>query len=202
MLDDVQILERRKAANRNPALEQLDSLHTGADINKRLQLSEGKRLKLAAPKSSNKRKPAPNFDIELATLKRSQSPGTSNHILSDSQSDDDLVNISELLGHGKHVLSKTDYSNSEVNAPIRDDDNESAIYALSLTHTPTRKRAYDCGGPTTALPLKDSPSRNAGHRPYSPRGELVNDDRQQKRFKAGITLFGSPSDIRIKGVCR
>ncbi|OAX41690.1 P-loop containing nucleoside triphosphate hydrolase protein [Rhizopogon vinicolor AM-OR11-026] len=125
-LDDIPNLERPKAAKRDPVLEQLDSLHTGADINQRLRLSDGKRLKLAAPKSSRKRNPAPNFDIELATLKRSPSPA-SQHMLSDSQSDDDLPNMSELLGQGNHVRSKTDYVNSKVDALIRNDEDKSAI---------------------------------------------------------------------------
>jgi len=202
MLDDVPILEQRKAAKRDPTLERLDSLHTRADINRRLQLSDGKRLKLATPKSSSKL--APNFDIELATLKCSQSP-TSKDNLSDSQSDDGLVNVSEFLGHGKRVLSKADYSNLDVDAPIRDDgNNESVRYALSPTITPTRKRAYDYSSHTTALPHKDPVKRlksaNTAHKPYSPRWESVKEPHQQKHFKADLMLLDSPSDIHIEKV--
>lgn len=163
-----------------------------------MQLSEGKRLKLAALKSASRHKPAPNFDIELATLKCSQSP-TSNHVLTDSQSDDDLGNVSELLGRGKHVRSKTDYSNSGVDVLIQnDDDNEFTMCALSSTLTPIRKRALACDDPTTALPPKSSPPRkrlrsgNTTYRPYSP----IRDEEHhhQKRFKASLTLFGSPSE--------
>lgn len=191
-------LERPKKSTRSPVLEALDSLHTGADINRRLQLSDGKRLKLAAPKSSSKRKPAPNFDIELATLKCSPS-STSKHVLSDSQSDDDLPNVSELLGQGKHVRSKTNYAN-KVDALVRDDD-ESAICVSS----PIRKRAYDCDDPTTAqppdgsLPQKRLKSGQSTHRP-SPRRKSLNEDRHQKRFKASLPIFGSASDILIKEV--
>ncbi|OJA17319.1 hypothetical protein AZE42_04133 [Rhizopogon vesiculosus] len=201
-LDDVPNLERPKAAKRDPVLEQLDSLHTGADINRRLRLSDGKRLKLTAPKSSRKRNPAPNFDIELATLKRSPSP-TSQHMLSDSQSDDDLPNMSELLGQGNHVRSKTDYVNSKVDGLIRNDEDKSAMYDLSQSLPPIRKRTYDCDDSTTALLPNDSPppkrlkSSNPTHRLDSPRRKSVNEERRQKHFKAGRTLFGS-SDVLIE----
>ncbi|KAG1754344.1 hypothetical protein EDB19DRAFT_1902496 [Suillus lakei] len=195
-LSNVPIPKQQKTAKRNPALEQLDFLHAGA-VNRRLGFSEGQRLKIDAPvpsSSKRKRKPAPNFDIELATLKCSQSP-SSKDILSDSQSDDDLANIYELLGEGKHVRSKG-YSSPEVDALVRDDNfNDTAMGALSPTPSPTRNRACD------SLPLHSSPPRkrlksdNTPYRPYSPGRELANDGCHQKRFKSGLKLFGSPSDL-------
>ncbi|KAG0697011.1 DEAD-domain-containing protein [Suillus ampliporus] len=188
-LDDVPIPNRRKAAKRNPALEQLDSFHTGADVNRRLMLTEGQRLKLDRPApSSSKRKRAPNFDIELATLKCSQSPSSKDiMILSDSQSDDELGNICELLGEGKRVRSKTDHPNSEV----RDDN-----YNEALSPTPTRKPLP----PNSSPPRKRLKTGNTPYRPYSPRRESANDGRYQKRFKSGLKLFGSPSDLLIAKV--
>ncbi|KAG1891431.1 P-loop containing nucleoside triphosphate hydrolase protein [Suillus subluteus] len=192
---DVPIPKRQKPTKRDPVLEQRDSPHTGANVNRSLAPSEG-RLKQDAPApSSRKRKPAPNFDIELVTLKCSQSPPSSKEILSDSQSDDDLANISELLCEGKHVRLK-DQSNSEVDALVRGDDfNDTAMDALSPTPSPTRKRACDSLSPDSSPPRKRPKCNNASYRPYSPRQELANDGRHQKRFKSGLKLFGSPSAL-------
>lgn len=124
-------------------------------------------------------------------------------MLSDSQSDDDLPNVSELLSQGKHVRSKTNYAN-KVDALAQDDD-ESAICVFSPTLPPIRKRAYDCDDPTTAQPPNGSrpqkrlKSGQSTHRP-SPGRKSVNEDRHQKRFKARLPLFGSPPDILIKKV--
>lgn len=197
-LGDVPIPKRQKTTKRDPVLEQRDSLHTGADVTRRLGLSEGQRLKLDAPApSSRKRKTAPNFDIELVTLKCSQSPPSSKDTLSDSQSDDNLANISELLCEGKRVHSK-DHSSSEV-ALFRDDDfNGTAMDALSLTPPPTRKRACDFLPPDSSPPRKRLKSNNAPYRPYSPRQELANGG----RFKSGLKLFGSPSALLTTKVKR
>ncbi|KAG2041892.1 Sec63 Brl domain-containing protein [Suillus americanus] len=191
-LGDVPIPKRQNTTKRDPVLEQCDSPRTGADVNRRLGPSEGRLRQDAPAPSSRKRKPAPNFDIELVTLKCSQSP---KEILSDSQSDDDLANISELLCEGKHVRSR-DHSSSEVDALVRDDDfNDTAMDALSPTPFPTRKRACDSLSPDSSPPRKRPKSNNASYRPYSPRQELANDGRHQKRFKSGLKLFGSPSAL-------
>ncbi|KAG1756350.1 DEAD-domain-containing protein, partial [Suillus paluster] len=194
-LGDVPIPKRRKAAKRNSDLEHLDSLHTGPVVNRRLGLTEGQRLKLDAPMPS-KRKPVPNFDVELTTLKCSQSP-SSKDILSDSQSDDELANICDLLSEGKHVRSKTDNSNSE----IRDDNyNEPAMSGLSPSPSPSHKRTCD------SLPLNGSPPRkrlkssNMPYRPYSPKREAAKHGRHQKHFKSNLKLFGSPPDLLIAKV--
>ncbi|KAG1903838.1 uncharacterized protein F5891DRAFT_1208495 [Suillus fuscotomentosus] len=195
-LGDVSIPKRQKTTKRDLVLEQRNSLHTGADVNGKLGLSEGQRLKQdASALSSRKRKPAPNFDIELVTLKCSQSPPSSKDILSDSQSDDDLANIYELLCEGKDVRSK-DHSSSENGALVRDDDfNDTAMDALSLTPPPTRKRVCDPLPPDSSPPRKRLKSNNASYRPYSPRQESANDDRHTKRFKSDLKLFGSPSAL-------
>ncbi|KAG1789378.1 uncharacterized protein HD556DRAFT_1446994 [Suillus plorans] len=194
-LGDVPIPKRQKTTKRDLVLEQRDSLHTGADANGKFRLSEGQRLKQdASALSSRKRKPAPNFDIELVTLKCSQSPPSSKDILSDSQSDDDLANIYELLCEGKDVRSK-DHSSSENGALVRDDDfNDTAMDAFSLTPSPTRKRACDPLPPDSSPPRKRLKGNNASYRPYSPRQESANDDRRTKRFKS-YKLFGSPSAL-------
>ncbi|KAG1778474.1 hypothetical protein EV702DRAFT_154436 [Suillus placidus] len=195
-LGNVPIPKRQKTARHDPVLEQRDLLHSGDHVDRRLELSEGQRLKLdVSVPSSRKRKPAPNFDIELVTLKCSQSPPSSKDILSDSQSDDDLATIYELLGEGKHVRSK-DHSISEVDALVRDDDfNDIATNALSPTPSPTRKRACDSLPPDSSPPRKRPKSNNVPYRPYSPRQELANDGRHQERFKSGLKLFGSPSAL-------
>ncbi|KAG2349464.1 P-loop containing nucleoside triphosphate hydrolase protein [Suillus weaverae] len=165
-LGNVPTPKRQKTARHDPVLEQRDLLHTGAHVDRRLGLSEGQRLKLdVSVPSSRKCKPAPNFDIELVTLKCSQSPPSSKDILSDSQSDDDLANIHELLGEGKHVRSK-DHSISEVDALVRDDDfNDIATNALSLTPSPTRKRTCDSLPPDSSPPRKRPKSNNEGDVP-------------------------------------
>jgi hypothetical protein len=159
-----------------------------------LGLSEG-RLKQDAPApSSRKRKPAPNFDIELVTLKCSQSP-SSKEIFSDSQSDDDLASIYELLCEGNYNRSK-DQSGSEDHALVRDDDfNDTAMDALSPTPSTTRKRACNSISPDSSPPQKRLKSNNASYRPYSPGQESADDGRHQKRFKFGLKLFGSPSAL-------
>ncbi|KAG2147242.1 Sec63 Brl domain-containing protein [Suillus cothurnatus] len=193
-LGDVPIPKRQKTTKRDPALEQRSSPYTGADANRRLGLSEG-RLKQDAPApSSRKRKPAPNFDIELVTLKCSQSP-SSKEIFSNSQSDDDLASIYELLCEGNYDRSK-DQSGSEDHALVRDDDfNDTAMDALSPTPSPTRKRACNSISPDSSPPQKRLKSNNASYRPYSPGQESANDGRHQKRFKLGLKLFGSPSAL-------
>ncbi|KAG2146850.1 Sec63 Brl domain-containing protein [Suillus bovinus] len=189
-LGDVPIPKRQKTTKRDLVLEQRNSLHTGADANRKLGLSEGQRLKQDAPAPlSRKRKLVPNFDIELVTLKCSQSPPSSKDLLSDSQSDNDLANIYELLCEGKDVRSK-DHSSSEIDALVRDDD--TTMDALSKTPSPTRKRACDSLPPNNSTPRKRLKSDNTPYRPYSPRQELANDGRHPKHFKSGLKLFGSP----------
>lgn len=202
-LDDITIPNRQKSTKRDPVLEQPDSLYTDADVTRRLGLSEGQRLKLDVPApSSRKRKTAPNFDIELVTLKCSQSPPSSKDILSDSQSDDDLANICESLCEGNRVHSK-DPSSSKVDALLRADDfNDTIMDALSPTPPPTRKRACNSLSPDCSPPQKRLKNNNAPYRPYSPRQELVNDGLRQKRFKSGHKLFGSPSALLTTKVKR
>ncbi|KAG2755826.1 P-loop containing nucleoside triphosphate hydrolase protein [Suillus brevipes Sb2] len=192
-LGDVTIPNRQKSTKRDPVLEQPDSLYTGADVTRRLGLSESQQLKLDVPApSSKKRKTAPNFDIELVTLKCSQSPPSSKDILSDSQSDDDLANICELLCEGNRVHSKASRSEALLRA---DDFNDTTMDALSPTPPPTRKRASNSLLPNSSPPRKRLKSNNAPYRPYSPRQELGNDGLHQKRFKSGLKLFGSPSAL-------
>ncbi|KAG1761698.1 Sec63 Brl domain-containing protein [Suillus occidentalis] len=199
-LGDVTISNRQKSTKRDPVLEQPDSLYTGADATRRLGLSEGQRPKLDVPAaSSRKRKTAPNFDIELVTLKCSQSPPSSKDILSDSQSDDELANICESLCEGNRVYSK-DPSSSKVDAILRADDfNDTIMDALSPTPPPTRKRACNSLPPDSSSPWKRLKNNNAPDRPSSPRQELANDGLHQKRFKSGHKLFGSSALLATKG---
>ncbi|KAG2362507.1 hypothetical protein BDR07DRAFT_1451114 [Suillus spraguei] len=168
-------------------LEQHDSLRTGtANVKRRLGLSEGQRLKQDAPASSSRKcKPAPNFDIELVTLKCSH--------------------VYELLCDGKHVRSK-DHSSSEANA-LDDDFNDTAMDVLSLTPSPTHKRACDSLPPNSSPPRKRLKSNNAPYKPYSPGQELANDGRHEKRsqVESGLKLFGSPSSLlaaKVNAFCQ
>ncbi|KAH7923546.1 P-loop containing nucleoside triphosphate hydrolase protein, partial [Leucogyrophana mollusca] len=193
LLDDVPNVKKQKRLKSDPVLRQLDDLHRGAGVDRNIKLPEGRRLKMddSGP-SKGQRKPAPNFDLELTTLRCSVSPAAKIHsgIASD---DDEMLTISELLDVGKTARSESNYSNSEVDALIRNlplgggDDEVEIIDAPPFAALPPmpvtlpRKRARSPVPPKSFCPFDDG----------------NNDQPQPKRIKSTTKdsnrQFGSPS---------
>ena len=104
-------------------LEELESLN---QRNNSLKLPEGQRLKLNSPeeiKGKRKRRPVPNFDIELADITNGDCHGAATSRAANlDNSDDDLPEPFELLKASTETpssQSRGDYSNSELEALIR-----------------------------------------------------------------------------------
>ncbi|KAF9246342.1 P-loop containing nucleoside triphosphate hydrolase protein [Melanogaster broomeanus] len=159
-------VSRFKPPKGNSILQQLDSLHKNADIAHNLRLTKGQRLKLTDDsKNAKPSKVVPNFDLQLTTLRRSRSPPLKTAPMADNC--DVLPLISEMLEQDE-TTSETNYSNSEIDAMIRDVplDNPTPVQAPS-----TPKRRKRTWGQSDASPsnTEHSPPRHRGisSRPYS-----------------------------------
>jgi hypothetical protein len=110
--------------------QQLKNIHQSAKVQKSLGITDGQRLKLDNPAleitgSSMRRPklPPPNFQLTFADLNDNQP--TSQYHESNSDDDEDLPDIHDLLnaprGDARQASSSSsDYSNTEIDALIRD----------------------------------------------------------------------------------
>lgn len=122
--------KRQKVAPKvDKTMQRLEALHQGADVQKSLGIKDGHRLKLAdsssslCVSSSRKAKIMPDFDLTFTDGNDGPIPGDS------YSEDDDLPNVGELLESALSESAKksdklpspnSDYSNSEIDAIIRD----------------------------------------------------------------------------------
>lgn len=112
-------------------MQHLEALHQGADVQKSIGIRDGHRLKLAdssnslSTPSTRKPKIVPNFDLTFADQSDEPIPGDPYS----EDDDDDLPSIGELLESALVESAKksskmpsppSDYSNSEMDALIRD----------------------------------------------------------------------------------
>lgn len=119
------MIAARKSANRN--LGDLEQLHERTNVTTNLKLSEGQRLKLDSPDElKRKRKPLPDFKLELADLNDPRPSNTPSYEMKDIDDDDD--DLPEAQDITKPVPSKvtersppsdTNYSNSDIDSLIR-----------------------------------------------------------------------------------
>ena len=175
----------------NDMMQQLENLHESAKDRKRIGIPEGQRVKLNNPSvsatDSSKRRPKPpppNFELKFADL--NDSPPASQYYIPVNEDDDedlpdihDLLNAyqpSDVMAGQKKSSSTSDYSNSEIDALIRDiplneyetglaDDSHDSWRPFSrpVTPLPSRKRPRE---PENEQPKKrfdtriDTPSEN------------------------------------------
>ncbi|KIJ69181.1 hypothetical protein HYDPIDRAFT_24034 [Hydnomerulius pinastri MD-312] len=189
-------VDRPKPPKRDPILQQLDSLHMNADIARNLRLTDG-------PKTAKRSKTAPNFDLQLTTLRCSQSPLSKTR--TDDDDDDELPLISELLDQEK-LPSETNYSNSEVDALIRDmplDDSRLIRKGEPITSNRkkrTRSQRDERPSTTDSPPSQRIQGSNLSYRPYAPiraPSKVISDTPPPKRLKTNNAnrLFGCPSHL-------
>ncbi|KAH7911400.1 hypothetical protein BJ138DRAFT_1238398 [Hygrophoropsis aurantiaca] len=184
-LSDNPSLKKQKKTKIDQAMQQLVNLHKNAGTDRKIKLPQGRRLKVDNHKLlTDKQKRIPNFDLELATLRCSASPSTKiqSDIVSD---DDDLLTITELLDVGKASHSDTNYSNSEMDALIRDLPlDEIDVDDIPKTSVvPSHKRPH-------SPILEVSYSFDQGDQPPSKRSRNNN--------KTNDGYFGAPSNLLNK----
>ncbi|KAJ3852493.1 DEAD-domain-containing protein, partial [Lentinula lateritia] len=110
----------------DPTLDDLDRLHKNTSVQQNLKLSQGHRIKLdpspSAPSIKRKNRPAPNFDIEFATIATVDTDILD--LPASLDDDDDLPAPHEILASSRNkkrnYSSEDHYSNSELDALIRD----------------------------------------------------------------------------------
>ncbi|KAF9227710.1 P-loop containing nucleoside triphosphate hydrolase protein [Gyrodon lividus] len=140
--NQVVTVNRPKSHKRYPSLQQLESLHQNAYTAHNIRPIERQRSKLTdSPKNARPSTAVPNFDLQLMTLRRSRSPAPKTAPAND---DCDLPLISEILEQDK-TTSETNYSNSEIDAMIRDMPSDSlAPIQLSSTPKPSKRSWSQC----------------------------------------------------------
>ncbi|OBZ69133.1 putative ATP-dependent DNA helicase HFM1 [Grifola frondosa] len=119
----------RSSSKQDISLKHLETLHDRANVKENLKLPEGRRIKLEdpTPTTTKRRKLAPNFDLDFVRLQDEQTVTLDIADLHDS--DDELPEASEILDAYRTPRRKpaassddleTNYSNSEIDALIRD----------------------------------------------------------------------------------
>ncbi|KAF9265706.1 P-loop containing nucleoside triphosphate hydrolase protein, partial [Marasmius fiardii PR-910] len=150
---------QRTHAKCDRTLEELEKLHKETSVEENLNMPKGHRLKLDfRPQASRsignqttgrKKKPMPNpdFNIQFSEIKNMNQDGLANRALSDLSDDDDLPEVDRIFsslgkaasqGHKRKQSSNTAYSDTEVDALIRDLPEEDARGEDKTLHTAIR----------------------------------------------------------------
>ncbi|KIM86197.1 hypothetical protein PILCRDRAFT_4735 [Piloderma croceum F 1598] len=223
---------RPKAKTKTPGqtsdmMQQLESLHESAKDQKSIRFPEGQRLKLDNPSVSatgpSKRRPKPpppNFELKFADLNDSP-PASQYHIPVNDDDDEDLPDIHDLLNAyqpsdamagQKKSSSASDYSNSEIDALIRDiplDEYEAELaddscihgdldswrhFSRPVTPLPSRKRPRE---PENEPPKKRFDTRIDTPSERFTSSSPISQPRKRKRSKAPL-FFADLSDKDTK----
>lgn len=171
-------------------LEKLQSLHERANVSKSLKLSEGQRLKLDPTELKRKRRPLPNFNIQLSDLNDSGPSRSVNYDMVELDDDnDDLPEAHDILNTTRPPSavkgtpsSETHYTNSEVDSliralPLDEEGQVGAPLRLSQRKTPLKT-----GRKSRQARPAPSPARNDTEFPPAKRS----------RFEDIIELASSP----------
>ncbi|TFK42447.1 hypothetical protein BDQ12DRAFT_732098 [Crucibulum laeve] len=118
-----QLKNKASAASKaDRQIKQLENIHEQMKVSQSLKLSDRQRLKLESPDQlKRKKRPKPDFGLELTDLKDFNSPSVPFDMPDIDQDDDSLPEphfLVEAVKHPQTPSSETNYSNSEIDALI------------------------------------------------------------------------------------
>ncbi|KAG5637130.1 hypothetical protein H0H81_005659 [Sphagnurus paluster] len=155
----------RKATDRS--IQQLESLHDRSSAASNIMLSPGHRLKLDSRTElmKKKKKPIPDFTIDLTELKDPQAATVTQYYLKDIDDDDelpeapDMKSVHSIAGILRTPPSETSYSNSDIDSLIRAVPLDELVKVSTPIRkiTASRKRSHVTPPRRTTLPGRPSP---------------------------------------------